>query len=273
MTTPSGTIVYVHGASDRGDAVKDHVRRINESLKLRGNDYEVVIADWGDDVGPTLQNVLLATPGDRTTPTRPATEEKGIGRLAQGLASGIVALQYVNVNAPKFLRVWATDVLLRRRDALMMEILGLADILVYQRAGQKIRDDVTRLLVREAGDDRPLIALGNSLGGIILVDLLRERGAPKPDLLVTVGSQSSVLQTFSALGDDPSPLFQPWLNIYDRRDFLAFVAQPVWPDVAGIRDQRVDLGLGFPEVHGPAYFSEPKVFDAIFSHPALAGRT
>jgi len=45
----------------------------------------------------------------------------------------------------------------------MMEILGVADILVYQRAGQKIRDDVKALLVRQAGDDRPLIALGNSL--------------------------------------------------------------------------------------------------------------
>jgi len=266
----TGRIVYVHGASDRGPGVADHVRRIRESLSKRGTDYEVVAANWGDEVGPNLDNVLLATPGDRTKPTRPATEEKGVGRLVQGLASAIVAAQYVNVNAPNWLRVWATDRLLHRRDALMMEILGVADVLVYQRAGQKIRDHVKALLTREAGDERPLIALGNSLGGIVLVDLLRETGAPRPDLLVTVGSQSSVLQAITALGDDPSPLFVPWLNIYDRRDFLGFVAQPVWPQVASIEDQRVDLGLGFPEVHGPAYFSDAKVFDAIFAHPALA---
>jgi len=194
-----------------------------------------------------------------------------MGRLVQGTAALVVALQYVNVKAPRRLRVRASDTLLRRRDALMQEILRLADVLVYQRDGQKIREHVKRLLVRRPGDDRPLIALGNSLGGIILVDLLREPDAPKPDLLVTVGSQSSVLQTLGALGDDTAPLFAPWLNIYDRRDFLAFVAQPVWPDVSGIRDHRVDLGLGFPEVRGPAYFSEPTVFDAIFGHPALAG--
>jgi len=270
MTTPAGRIVYVHGASDRRVGVAEHMRRINESLKLRGTDYEVVAANWGDDVGPNIDNVLLATPGDRTTPTRPATQETGLGRLLQGLASGIVALQYVNVNAPKPVRVWATDRLAPRRDALMMEILGLADVLVYQRKGQRIRQYVRDLLVRQPGDDRPLIALGNSLGGIILVDLLREPDAPKPDLLVTVGSQSSVLQTFGGLGDAPPPPFQPWLNIFDRRDFLAFVAQPVWPDAPGIQDHRVDLGLGFPEAHGPAYFAEPTVFDAIFSHPALA---
>jgi hypothetical protein len=270
----AGTIVYVHGAGDRKEGVEDHTRRIRESLTARGSDFEVVPATWGDNAGPTLDKVLAAVPGtkERTGYRRAATEERGFGRLLQGAAAGIVALQYVNVRAPAFLRVWATDVLLRRRDALMLEILGVADILVYQRAGQAIRNDVKRLLQREPGDERPLIALGNSLGGIVLVDMLREPDAPKPDLLVTVGSQSSVLQAIAALGDDPSPLFVPWLNIYDRRDFLGFVAQPVWPNVAGVTDHRVDLGLGFPEVHGPAYFSDPKVFDAIFAHPALAAR-
>jgi hypothetical protein len=65
--------------------------------------------------------------------------------------------------------------------------------------------------------------------------VLREPDAPKPDLLVTVGSQSSVLQSFGGLGDDPTPPFQPWLNIYDQRDFLGFEAQRVWPDQKGIR--------------------------------------
>lgn len=271
----AGRIVYVHGASDRSEAVADHTLRIRRSLALRGSNFEVAAADWGDAVGPTLDNVLKAVPGvrERTGYRRAATEERGPGRLLQGVAAAIVGLQYLSVKAPPFLRVWATDVLLRRRDALMLEMLGVADVLVYQRAGQAIRDHVKRFLLREPGDRRPLIALGNSLGGVILVDALREEDAPKPDLLVTVGSQSSVLQTITALGDLRSPLFVPWLNVYDRRDFLGFVAEPVWPDVAGIKDHRVDLGLGFPEVHGPAYLSDPKVFDAIFSHPALGSMT
>ncbi len=273
MTT-SGTIVYVHGASDRADGIAEHVRRIRESLKVRGTEYQVVAASWGDEVGPKLtEEVLKATPTrhDRTKPATAATELKRMSRLIQGAAAGIVALQYVNVNAPRRLRVWATDRLLYRRDGLMLEILGLADVLVYQRAGQTIRDHVRNVLTDHQVDGRPLIALGNSLGGIILVDLLREPDAPKPSLLVTVGSQSSIMRAIRALDDEESPPpFQPWLNIYDQRDFLGFMAQPIWPDAPGIQDHPVDLQLGFPEVHGPAYFSEPAVFDAIFSHPALA---
>ena len=151
-----------------------------------------------------------------------------------------------------------------------MEILGLADVLVYQRAGEAIRDHVRKVLSGHQVAGLPLIALGNSLGGIILVDLLRGPDAPKPDLLVTVGSQSSIMRAIGALDDDGSPPpFQPWLNIYDLRDFLAFVAQPIWPDTPGIQDHEVDLRLGFPEVHGPAYLSEPAVFDAILGHPAV----
>jgi hypothetical protein len=270
--SPVGTIVYVHGASDRAAGVHEHVRRIRASLAARGADLRVEAADWGEAVGPSLDHVLEAVPpvSDASGPVLPASQLRGRSRLLQAAAAGVVALQYVNVTAPKRVRIWATDVLSHRRAGLMQEILGLADVLVYQRAGDAIRDVVRARLAAVTDAERPLIALGNSLGGIILVDVLREPGAPRPDLLVTVGSQAPVLQTFGALGIDTSPPFQPWLNIYDERDFFAFVAQPVWPDEPGIRDHRVDLGLGFPEAHGPAYLAHPAVFEAIFAHPALS---
>jgi hypothetical protein len=269
-----GTIVYVHGASDRSAGVSEHVSRIRASLAARGSGCRVVSADWGDAVGPRLDDVLEAVPGVEkdTKDVVPATRIGGSSRLLQGLAAVIIALQYVNVRVPGPLRVWATDVLLQRRAGLMLEILGLADVLVYQRAGDAIRDAVRERLATVSDEERPLIALGNSLGGIILVDLLREPGGPRPDLLVTVGSQSGVLQSLGALGTATTPPFQPWLNLYDERDFLAFLAAPLWPDEPGIEDQRVDLRLGFPEVHGPAYLADQVVFDAIFSHPALARR-
>jgi hypothetical protein len=269
----SGTIVYVHGASDRRHGVVDHARRIRESLAALGSDLQVVAADWGDAVGPTLDSVLVATPGAgaTTAPPRAASQTRGTSRLVQGAAAAIIALHYLNVKAPSRLRLWATDELLRRRAALMQEILGVADVLVYQRAGGPIRDHVRGVLDAVTDAQRPLVALGNSLGGVILVDLLREAGAPVPDLLVTVGSQAPVLQTFGGLGADGRPPFQPWLNIYDQRDFLAFIARPVWPAETGIEDLRVDLGLGFPEVHGPAYLSSTIVFQAILSRPELAG--
>jgi hypothetical protein len=269
----SGTIVYVHGAMDRGAGVADHVRRIRESLAARGSDMAVVAAEWGDAVGPTLDRVLVATPSDEPRTgrrPRPATRERGLGRIVQGMAGGIIALQYLNVKAPARVRLWATDVLLGRRDALMQEILGVADVLVYQRAGGAMREHVRGALAAVTDAQRPLVALGNSLGGIILFDVLRDPAAPRPDLLVTVGSQAPVLETFGGLGVDARPPFQPWLNIYDRRDVLAFIARPVWPDRPGVEDVRVDLGLGFPEVHGPAYLSDRSVFDAMFSRPELA---
>jgi len=118
-----------------------------------------------------------------------------------------------------------------------------------------------------------VVALGNSLGGIILVETLAAPDAPRPDLLVTVGSQSSLLMTIGALGalgaSGARAPFQPWLNVYDPRDFLAFVAQPVWPDEPGIRDLEVDSGEGFPDSHGATYLSRPELYEAIRDHPVV----
>lgn len=265
-----GTVLYVHGASDRGAGVREHVEHIRRGLSARGADLAVVEAAWGEEAGPDLDDVLLALPAD-APPAPPATHLRGRHRLLQAAAAGIIALQYLGVRAPARLRLWATDALLDRRAGLMQEILGVADVLVYQRDGEAIREVVRRSLAAIPDAGRPLIALGNSLGGIILVDLLREPDVSKPDLLVTVGSQAPVLQTFGGLGSAGAAPFQPWLNIYDQRDLFAFIARPVWPDEPGIRDHRVDLQLGFPDVHGPAYLGHPAVWDAILDHPAIGG--
>ena len=86
----SGTIVYVHGASDRDRAVEDHARRLRDSLAAAGSDLRVVVADWGDAVGPTLDDILVATPGVGSGTVRPraATQERGMSRLVQGAAAG-----------------------------------------------------------------------------------------------------------------------------------------------------------------------------------------
>lgn len=117
------------------------------------------------------------------------------------------------------------------------------------------------------------MALGNSMGGIILVDLLAEDGAPRPDLLVTVGTQAALLATFDGLrsGGSGRPPFQPWLNVYDRRDLLGFVAARVWPAETGIVDREVDLGVGFPDAHGATYLADAQVYRHIRDHPAMDG--
>jgi hypothetical protein len=271
VAAAGGTVVYVHGASDRQRGVDEHVARIEASLARRGSRMRVLAARWGDEAGPDLKTVCHALPDSEAVDACP--DQARIGTMRSWIhvvAAAAVVLQYLHKGVPRRVGVWATDRLRSRREAWMQEILGVADALAYQRDGAAIQA-VVRSTLQGGAERRPLVAIGNSLGGIILFDALRLPDMPRPDLFVTVGSQAPVLRTIHALGDDEPPPFQPWLNIYDPRDFFAFVAERVWPAESGIVDRRVDLGLGFPAVHGPAYLSDPTVFDAIFEHPALAG--
>jgi hypothetical protein len=181
------------------------------------------------------------------------------------LALGAILAFYVQHDVPPSLGRWATDRLRPRRRCVMEDLVGIADILLYQRDGQAIREVVRQDLAAAGRDGAPVIALGNSLGGVILVDLLSEADAPRPRLLVTTGSQAPALATFGALGPAATARpFQPWLNVYDPRDLLAFLAEGVWPDQPGIVDHEVDLDIGFPHAHGQTYFLRADVFPAIF---------
>jgi hypothetical protein len=400
-----GTLVYVHGASDRGAQVAGQVARIERQLAVHQMALDVVAAEWGDAYGATLDRIDLAIPsaagaltaaaageedpllelvrdgplaelrrlgatsepgpaevltahwpaepGDRSaeaasrlairdadrllavarsvfgdavraaadvvaqspeyagarsgpTPevelvaatarsiaatvarqTAPASVKPGLpapatmdaarsveSGLAKVVLIGAVAtllVGYAGLDPGPGLKRWATDVLVpQRADVMHQTLLGVSDVLLYQRNGEPIRRFVADVLARARRGEGPVVALGESLGSIILVNALMAAGAPRPDLVVTVGSQASLLQTIGALADPGSPPpFQPWLNIYDRRDLVAFVAAPVWPDQPGISDVAIDTGLGFPDSHGATYLSEPTVYDAIRDHPAL----
>lgn len=394
-----GTLVYVHGASDRHAGVADHIQRIEGQLALAGMAFEVVASQWGEAEGARLDRIEAALPaaeaaatyfptdavamraligsgplvelgslarasgaGDgsslpaepgwreadqlleicrteigaptetvplpdtgtqplgvacrvaagivRSSPEYAAAHSTGVPELllvaaagravaatvAAGKQAPIEIVETVQVRIAEAvlgaagatllagclaidvgpdLKRWATDVLIPHRARLMREAgLGVADVLLYQRDGAAIRSFVAGTIAEAVGRGRPVIALGNSLGGIVLVDALSAPGAPRPDLLVTVGSQAPLLAAIDAL--DPlgqpgsPPPFQPWLNVYDRRDFLSFVAAPVWPGERGITDVEVDSGLGFPDSHGVAYLSNPAVYRHIREHPALA---
>ncbi len=143
-----------------------------------------------------------------------------------------------------------------------------------------MNDAVTPFLRRSkkilvlAGQKKHVVVLGHSLGGIMMVDLLsRPRGAgPLPVAkLITVGSQAPVLFKFDALGAmrlrEALPTgtpFRPWLNIFDRNDFLSFCAsRGAFPGVTdGIEDFEVELNVSFPEAHS-AYFRQSSFFSKI----------
>jgi hypothetical protein len=141
------------------------------------------------------------------------------------------------------------------------QFLTPTDVLFYQRRGAAVRAHIREEL---AGLDRPIVALGHSLGGIALVDTLFGPDAQAPadhgvGLLVTFGSQSAMLGAIGAL-DAVNPTI-PWTNIWTMYDFVSFRASVLWP---GATDVGIPMEIGFPDSHG-AYYTTPAFFDAVRS--------
>ena len=161
----------------------------------------------------------------------------------------------------------ATGAFAARRNRMTIGSLPfLGDILYYQKRGERIRGVVAGAI---AAAQPPVVALGHSLGGVVLVDVLTGASPPKVERLVTVGSQSPLFYAIDSLdrvrrvtaGPEPLP-FTPWLNIYDRSDFLSFVAQEVFTGVEGITDREIASGVPFPACHS-AYFHQHETFELL----------
>ena len=162
-----------------------------------------------------------------------------------------------------------------RREALF-EVIGpqmLADVIGYHAHRASIQH-VLRAELERAADGargRPVLPVALSLGGIALVDLLAAWPEAPVEACVTIGSQAPLLYTFDAIPAmpydeaDPPHLPVPWLNIYDTRDFLSFLAEPLFrrsDGLASVVDLRVRSGKDFPKSHS-AYWELAPVWDAI----------
>lgn len=175
-----------------------------------------------------------------------------------------------------------TGVAVRHRAALTDAAGDFArNIGFYLAQGARVRELIRADLAATA-PGRPVILYGHSLGGVAAVDLLRESDAAAlgVDLLVTAGSQAPwlALLGLAVPGADPAAApapapSAPWLNLWDRRDLLAFCAERVWP--AGVRthpvhDVELSSGQAFPQSHG-SYFRSAEGFravaDALFPDP------
>jgi len=165
----------------------------------------------------------------------------------------------------RFLKRAATNVLVGHRRKLSESIaLPVGDILLYQSRGAALHRYLQTKIERAAP---PVFLVAHSLGGIACVDLLAGASLPHVRALVTVGSQAPLLYELGALHalKPPEPLpahFPPWLNIYDRTDFLSYVAGRLFPSV---RDHEVASGQPFPDSHG-AYFGNVETWQAIAEH-------
>lgn len=192
---------------------------------------------------------------------------RGVGAIGQRLVGGTTSLVagWFGIDLGREAKLVLSRHLAQRRNELTRRALPApADVLSYQRRGGRIRDWVREEL-RNA--EPPVVALGHSLGAIILVDTLfgPEAEDVGVGLLVTFGAQSAILAVTNAI-DDVTPTI-PWVNIWTPFDFISFLAGKVWP--GKVTDVSIDVGVGFPDAHG-AYYDTRAFFDVIKAQPAAA---
>jgi len=255
-TPPAGTLFFIHGANETSEGLAANLARIEDQVHDRGWDVRVVAPEWRRRSGLRLGNWRKAVyrRGKPATITL-ASLPTGVGRAA--------VLKLV------------TNYFEDRRES-MLDALGvqlLADILGYERHRDSIQAVLKAELTRAAiaARDRPVLPVGLSLGGIALVDLLASWPEAPVEACVTVGSQAPLLYTFDAIPSlpydeaEPPHLPVPWLNVYDSRDFLSFVAEPLFrrtDGLASVVDLRVRSGKDFPRSHS-SYWELAPLWDAI----------
>ena len=255
-TPPAGTLFFVHGANETSEGLAANLGRIEDQVRSRGWDVRVVAPEWRRRSGLRLGNWRKAV-YRRSKPATIALSSlpTGVGRAA--------VLKLV------------TNYFEGRRES-MLDALGvqlLADILGYERHRDSIqavlKTELSRAAVAARG--RPVLPVGLSLGGIALVDLLASWPEAPVEACVTVGSQAPLLYTFDAIPSlpydeaEPPHLAVPWLNVYDSRDFLSFVAEPLFrrtDGLASVVDLRVHSGKDFPRSHS-SYWELAPLWDAI----------
>jgi hypothetical protein len=207
---------------------------------------------------------------------RDALVEATFEALSPDATRGAIG-DFVKRSVGGFVARQATKIGLARRNSIMgLHAWTIADVLSYQRRSDMILDVIRGDLAAATGAATgPVVAVGHSLGGIALVDLLSRLDRPQVDLLVTVGSQSPMLYAFDALGTlrlrQPGAPFTPWLNIYSPQDFVSFVAGPIFGGAPGITDVPLELELPFPESHD-GYWYDDRVYRTIADAWPAAGR-
>ena len=187
-----------------------------------------------------------------------------LGGVEMGAAADWVKKRLIGLGAR-----WATDLAQRHRDVLYNGAYPAAgDILLYQKDGSAIRDEIAQHVAACTG---PVAIIAHSLGGIACVDLLVERALPTVQVLVTVGSQAPLLYEMGALrhlalNQKLPPHFVPtWLNVFDPDDLLSYQAAPVFTPPtpsATVRDLQVPSGQPFPMSHS-AYWESDLLWDTV----------
>ncbi|WP_030167929.1 MULTISPECIES: hypothetical protein [Actinomycetes] len=149
----------------------------------------------------------------------------------------------------------------------------LGDVVWYLTRGAQLRSVIGRIAA-QVDDD--VILVGHSLGGIACLDLMLMTSIPSVRTLVTVGSQGPLLYELDSLpglqvGAEIPTTLPRWVNYYDRRDALSYLAANVFSGRA--EDVQLDNGRHMPDSHS-AYFDNQAFYDSLWDviAPTSAGR-
>lgn len=259
------------------DELRNAARDIWTSDELTTDGYGTVSADSRGLIRVVAQAVVARALASRRF-VSPGSEPRAaidanarddlVTHIERGLAPHSMATAAGNVIEQKLLRFLqnrGTNFVRERRRTLMQDYAApfLADVAFYLRHGDRFREYVSAQL-----DDLepPVIAVGHSLGGVILVDLLSLGRHDNVSLLVTAGTQAPLLYALRALehlspDDADSTPFTPWLNFYNPNDFLAFCIKPLFPELDGIHEEAIEpRGIPFPASHS-AYWNQNRIYE------------
>ncbi|KMN83643.1 hypothetical protein VK98_01440 [Chromobacterium sp. LK11] len=155
--------------------------------------------------------------------------------------------------------------------------LFIGDVFAYLKDGeyrQRIRSEVGMALANayegaKAGKG-PLVVVGHSMGGVILVDMLTNPGSAglpdgvSIDALLTVGSQPGFFAALDLLAHNlpggsarrKPDCVKHWLNVFDPIDPLAFRTDMIFKDAVDLAFNSV---TGITEAHSK-YFQRPQFY-------------
>jgi hypothetical protein len=148
----------------------------------------------------------------------------------------------------------------------------VGDIMWYAVHGQRIRAFIRDCVLHAPP---PVLVFAHSFGAVPMLDLLIAEELPV-SLLVTAGTQVPFLYAVDALpslrAGQPLPAHfrHIWVNLYNRRDLLSYLAEPVFPGRA--EDVEIHANAPLPLAH-QVYWKDPEGWLAIELAARRAGIT
>ena len=262
-----GTVVYLHGTGqqdhERNKAAVGGMLQQNPTLA----DFTLVYVPWEEYCPPPAElDLVLPADARRSDPSDP---RHPVEAFADDFARQ-ARDQDVDFDVARRL---LTDILTRHRAGLSRELADFLQYVVYYFRvdnATTVVDDIRRLVAQQiAGADQsqPVVVVGHSLGGIMAIDVASADHDGRIDLVVTVGSQSPLLYVLGASpqfqGPDRRDPVAPWLNLYNPRDPLSFLAAEAF---AWAKTPPVDVAVDDPRdliASHTGYSTNPAVYEQI----------